>query len=200
MKVVVFSNIVPDKVNSLVGIENDDFIIAVDGAFDSLIKQKVRVNLVVGDLDSISDTKLLKKYDVLKLNKEKDDTDTKVAIKEAYKRSKTVILVGGIQGRRIEHFLANINLLDEHNNLMIVDQNSKIYLLEKGKHMINKNGYVSFFAYEDKTIITLEGFKYPLKNYELTKHDSLCISNEVIRLYGEIEISMGRVLVIESKK
>lgn len=198
MKVIVVANNAPSSIKSLIDIKDNDFIIAVDGGFDELIKQKIRIDLVIGDLDSITNNSKLKKYEVLKLNKEKDETDSFVAVDYAYTLSNNVFLLGGIQGNRIEHFLANLTLFKKFPNLMLLDNNSKVYTLEQGKHLLQKNGYISFFAYEE-SVITLTGFKYPLNKFKLNYFDPLCISNEVVNIYGEIEITSGIVLVVETK-
>ena len=199
MKVIVITNQVPPKIKDLIEINDEDYVIVVDGAFDSVLKQKIKIDLVVGDFDSVKNVKKLKKYKLHQLEKEKDETDTKVAIDLAYSMSQHVILIGGIQGNRIEHFLANLTIFKQYNNLLIIDNNSKIYLLSKGKHLIEKNNYISFFGYNE-AIISLENFKYPLKQYQLNNFDPLCISNEVNNIYGEVHIYSGQVIVIETKK
>ncbi|MDE5856335.1 MAG: hypothetical protein K2H06_04715, partial [Anaeroplasmataceae bacterium] len=59
--------------------------------------------------------------------------------------------------------------------------------------------FISFFALSD-TIISLEGFKYPLTNYYLKNTDSLTISNELLDERGIVTLKGGRVLVIQSKE
>ena len=199
MKVILIANNAPKNIKEIIDIEKDDFVIAIDGGFDLLLKQKIEIDLIIGDLDSIKNKNKLGKYEKLKLKSEKDETDTYVAVDYAYTLGNKVYLIGGIQGDRIEHFLANINLFNKFPELMILDNNSKIYLLDQGKHILRKNGYHSFFAY-DNSVISLDGFKYPLTKYELNKFDSLAISNEVVNLYGELTIHKGRVIVIESKR
>lgn len=197
MRVIVVASYAPSNIKEIINIKQTDFVIAVDGGFDILIKQKIKIDLVIGDMDSVKNKKKLTQYEKISLNVEKDFTDTYVAVEYAYTLSNKVYLIGGIQGNRIEHFIANTNMLNDFPELMILDNNSKIYLLGKGKHLINKGGQVSFFNFNDP-IITLEGFKYNLNEYKLNRFDSLCISNEVIKVYGEITILEGRVLVVET--
>lgn len=199
MTVYVVANYAPTNITEIINIKNNDFVIAVDGAFDYLIKQKVKIDLVIGDMDSVVNTKKLKEYEQMKMNPIKDLTDLKIAIDYAYTLSNKVIVIGGIQGERIEHFLANLMIFNEYPNLFFIDENSKIYLLDQGKHLINKNGFVSFFASKE-SVITLEGFKYPLNEYQLKVYDPIGISNEVENIYGEITVLSGKVLVIETNK
>lgn len=198
MRVLVITNYAPKNINKLLTIKPNDYVIIVDGALDNLNK-KIKVDLVVGDFDSIKNKNRLRKYQTIKLPKEKDITDTYQAISHAYSISNDVILIGGIKGPRIEHFIANLMLLDKFKNLVIIDENSKISLLENGNHIITKGGYINFFAKED-SVISLGGFKYSLNNYHLKRFDQLAISNEIEGAYGEVKIKSGEVIVIETKE
>ena len=105
------------------------------------------------------------------------------------------IEVYGCISGRIDHFLANLNLISKYNFSMR-DDNHIIYLLSKGKHLINNyKKYVSFFAFEDVYGFTLRGFKFNLDSYYLSTNDSLCVSNEGS---GQIEFTKGKLLVIMS--
>lgn len=198
MRVLVFSSEVP-TVNEVVNIKEDDYVIAVDGAFDQLLKQKIKIDLVIGDMDSVINKKRLKEYEQIVLNPKKDDSDTRVAIKHAYSISNNVLLIGGIKGQRIEHFIANLYILNEYNNLIIIDENSKIHLVKEGKHLISKGKYINIYAFPE-CVITLKGFVYELNNYHLKQYDSLILSNEVDKIYGEVIIEKGKAIIIETKK
>lgn len=199
MRVLVITNYAPKKISNIITIKSDDYIIAVDGALNTLNKRKIKVDLAIGDFDSLKNKKKTNDYQKIILKKEKDTTDTYEAIKYAYTLSNDVILIGGIQGPRIEHFIANLTLLDQYNNLVIIDQNSKISLLKLGNHIVTKGGFINFFAKED-SVISLMGFKYPLTNYHLKRFDPLAISNEIIGAYGEVKIIKGEVIIIETKE
>jgi len=200
MKTIVITNYAPDNIRDIITIDDNDLVIAVDGALSQVLKQKIKVDLVIGDFDSLTTKSLLKGLNRIQLNKEKDETDTFVAVKKAYEMTRNeVFLIGGIKGDRIEHFIANILMLNEFPKLTIMDENSMIYLLETGKHLISKASYISFFGFSEAKI-TLERFKYNLKDYHLKQYDPLCISNETIKSYGEITIKEGRVLVVKTTK
>ena len=177
---------------------NNSFVIAVDQALEILINCGIRVDLAVGDFDSLKNQTLLKNVNHLKFNSKKDFTDTYLALKEASKYSNNLRMIGGVSGNRIEHFVANLNLFDEFKNLEIITNKNRIFVIKKGRYELAYNGYISFFNYKNANI-SLEGFKYPLLNYELKKYDSLCISNEIIN-NGEIIVNKGKVLVILSQK
>ncbi|WP_026391227.1 thiamine diphosphokinase [Haploplasma modicum] len=199
MRVVVFAGTITAKLNKIITLKDSDYVIAVDLAFDYLLDNNIKVDLVVGDFDSLINKELLKDFKTLKLDPIKDETDTYIAIKEAFKISDEVILIGGIKGPRIEHFIANLYLLDKYPSLVIIDEDSKISLIDKGENIITSKGYISLFAHSNSRI-TLKGFKYPLDKYNLSKYDPLCISNELTGSVGLIEIDKGSCFLIETKK
>lgn len=199
MRVVVFAGTITAKLNKIITLKESDYVIAVDLAFDYLLENNIKVDLVVGDFDSLINKELLKDFKTLKLDPIKDETDTYIAIKEAFKISDEVILIGGIKGPRIEHFIANLYLLDKYPSLVIIDEDSKISLIDKGENIITSKGYISLFAHSN-SMITLKGFKYPLDKYNLSKYDPLCISNELTESIGVIEIDKGSCFLIETKK
>jgi len=198
MRVLVFSSEVP-IINEVINVKEDDFIIAVDGAFDQLLKQKINIDLVIGDMDSVINKKRLKDYEKIVLNPKKDESDTRFAVRHAYTLSNNVLLIGGIKGDRIEHFIANLYILNEFNNLIIIDENSKIHLVKEGKHLISKGKYINIYAFPE-CVISLKGFIYELNNYHLKQYDSLILSNEVKNIYGEVIIEDGKAIIIETKK
>lgn len=199
MRVLVYTGVFLKNVRELVKVNETDYVIATDGAFDQLLKEKIKIDLVVGDMDSVKNVKKLKNFEQIKLNVRKDNTDTKKALEKAFEISSNVILIGGIQGPRIEHFIGNLYLFKKFPKLIMVDNNSKIYLTKPGIYRVEKGRYINIFSYP-KCILTLTGFEYNLNEYHLELYDSLIISNEVNKLYGEIEILEGNAIVIETKK
>ncbi|MCM1197164.1 MAG: thiamine diphosphokinase, partial [Roseburia sp.] len=172
-----------------------------EGAYTAL-KNGIKVNMAIGDFDSIDQEKL--RYiasltQVMKLPEKKNDTDTGAALKLC-KDASRIIILGGIQGKRIEHFIANLMLMETHKHVEMLDNNSHMYIMDSS-FSIKKTQYkfISFFALSD-TIISLEGFKYPLTNYYLKNTDPLTISNELLDERGIVTLKGGRVLVIQSKE
>lgn len=180
----------------------DKYVIGVDEGTYTALKNGIKVDIAVGDFDSIDQEKL--KYiesltQVMKLPEKKNDTDTGAALKLC-KDASRIIILGGIQGKRIEHFIANLMLMETHKNVEMLDNNSHMYIMDSS-FSIKKTQYkfISFFALSD-TIISLDGFKYPLTNYYLKNTDSLTISNELLDERGIVTLKGGSVLVIQSKE
>lgn len=171
------------------------YVIAVDKGVQHCIDNNIDINLAIGDFDSYDESKVKAKKIVL--NPVKDETDMYVAINEAIKMQPEKIYVYGASNGRLDHYLANINMLGMYD-IELIDSVNRVYVTGKS-FTTSTSKYISFFKFDGNPIITLKGFKYPLEGYELKNKDNLCVSNEVIRK-GEVEITNGRVLVIESKK
>lgn len=182
-------------------IEDDDFIIGADQGAFILASNGYKFDLALGDYDSVNDDEMLliKKYaaEVKTYPSRKDDTDSYLAVKEAlYRGYQEIEIIGGIGGR-LDHTLANINLL-KLGNITMSTNNEVVYLLDPGKYDVENNfKYISFFALEDVSNLTLVGFKYELEDIQLDTNDPLCISNEG---QGSISFSEGLILVIHQNE
>lgn len=180
--------------------EADEFIVGVDSGLEYLLINQVAIDLAIGDFDSIDPIYLneieAKSKQVIRLESEKSMTDLAFAVDYIYNHLdySAMEIYGGIGGR-IDHLLANLNLMKRYD-LSFQDDKHHIYVLKKGVHPIeNYHRYISFFALEDCYNLSLKDFKFELNNYVLSTSDSLCVSNEGS---GVLEFSKGRLLVIES--
>jgi thiamine pyrophosphokinase len=187
--------------------EKDATLIGVDrGAFKA-VEAGLTLDLAYGDFDSVTEKEmaLIQKGSkkIKKLNPIKDITDTYGAYLEAGKADKIVIL-GGIQGFRVEHFLALLNIVKKDPRVEIMDASSSIKHLVAKKEpysVSSKDGfYFSFFSIGEATL-SLQNFFYPLENYVLKEGDSLCVSNRLAMLtsIGQISLSKGDLLMISSR-
>ena len=201
MNVIVLTYPTPKDVLALVDIKKDDVIIAVDQAIEHIDLKVIKPHVVLGDFDSIKDENILKDFKIKRLNPIKDLTDTHDAILYAQSlKPNQIYLIGGMDGgKRIEHFYAHTLLFDIEPHLIWKNEHTDIRRYDEGSYKINRDGYVSIFAYPYAKI-SLKGFKYPLIDYELKQFDPLCISNEVTDVEGWIDIHKGSVLVYQSKK
>ena len=176
---------------------SDDYIIGVEKGALQCLEKNIKMDLAVGDFDSIEDYHILEeKTKVIKLPKEKDMTDLAYAISKGKGK---VFILGGIQGRRIEHFYSNILLMKKNPSIEMIDQFSHIFTIDEGEYYFPYDDYkfVSFFSLSSESVISLKGFKYDLEKYTLVNDDNLCISNEIYD--GLVKVHSGRVLVIKSR-
>ena len=94
-----------------------DIIIAVDKGLETIDYLKLEPQYILGDFDSVN-TKILEKYKpqnikIIKLNPEKDLTDTHSAIDLALEIKSTEITILGAIGTRLDHTMANIHILKQ---------------------------------------------------------------------------------------
>ncbi|MGM9969340.1 MAG: thiamine diphosphokinase [Anaeroplasma sp.] len=176
-------------------------IIGVDrGAYNAFVNN-IKLDIAIGDFDSVSNEMLdkIKKNSkkTIFLNPIKDKTDTGQAI-DLCKESKSIYILGGITGKRIEHFIANIIELINDERIIMIDDNSLIETKRTSFIPRNDYKYVSFFSLTNESLINLKGFKYNLDNYTLSYNNTLCISNEKTN-NSKVELLNGRLLVIYSK-
>lgn len=178
------------------------YCIGIDEGAFLAFQEGIPLNLAIGDFDSISISKKkqLETYtSVIQLEPKKDNTDTKEALSYCKDATKITIL-GGIQGKRIEHYMANLIELKNDERIELLDDHSHIFSISKSTSIPKKNyHYLSFFAIEETKDICLENFAYPLLNYHLSTTDALTISNEWTSEIGKITFKEGRLLVICSK-
>lgn len=176
-----------------------DFNIAVESAALFLHEKNYPVDLIVGDFDS-SDLKEIKAtfphtpvqvHDAMK-----DETDTMLAVQAALKKNPSIIYLYTNAGVRLDHSLVNLRLLNVGPVVLINDW-IKAYTLKPGTHIIQaEHPFVSVFAAPRVEGLSLEGFKYPLKDATLEYGDTIGISNEG---QGTVRFTSGRLLVIESR-
>lgn len=183
--------------------ENGDFIIAADGGYIYLENEGIKPDIIIGDFDSSG--KIPDGENVIKLNPVKDITDMYAAVKEGLDRGYTEFHLYGACGGRIDHTLANIQLVaslaQKNIKAYIHDGNTIITALTNGSLSFNSGykGYVSVFSHSDKCEgLTIKGLKYTLENAELTNSFSLGVSNEFIGIESEIIVNNGTAIIVYS--
>lgn len=197
-RVYVITYPTPFNVKNLVDLNDEDVVIAVDQALLYCVRQGIKVDLAVGDFDSLENKTLLLNVTHETLPVEKDETDTFYALKKAYEISNHVTLVGGACGSRIEHVYVHLMLCHHFKSLKIRTEFSLIHRIENN-HTINSKGFINIFPYPE-AVISLTGFKYPLEHYHMKPFDTLGISNVLLQSSGEIIMHSGSILLIETKE
>ena len=198
MKAILFcgQNIDLNKYNL-----KDSYLIGVDNGALILANNKIEMDFALGDFDTAKEENLnlIMKYSkkIKKLNPIKDDTDTFDALDIVYGKYDEILVLGGIQGKRVEHLISNIYALKKYKGLKLIDDYSLIEIIDKDKEFKkDEYKYISFFSLKD-SIVSLKGFKYNLDNYNLKVFDPICISNEIVDDIAYLTLD-GEVLCIKS--
>lgn len=178
----------------------DDFIIAADGGAAFARKIGAEIDVAIGDFDTLSSEKI-STGEIIKLNFEKDYTDSFEALFLAKKRGFTEAVMFGGTGSRMDHSLANIFLLKKARDigveLSLCDENNIIYLTESEITIKKREGYhLSVVQLTDVTGLSLSGLYYPLNDKSLALGDMLGISNEFTADFACVCVKSGAVLVM----
>lgn len=186
-----------------------DLIIAVDGGVSHCSTLGVEADIIIGDMDSLSQEyqsflSILSQQNpekVIRLSPEKDDTDMLAALKYGLQRGYRIFHLHAAAGGRLDHTLGNIQCLLYLKNRgafgCIYDAETQIFLIQNEEICFppGQTGRVSLFALgEEARGVTLEGLKYPLTDHILTNDFPLGISNEFLSREARIRVESGTLL------
>lgn len=195
-----------------------DSVVCADSGLDAAKKLGLNTSFLMGDFDSVKEETLSEFMETEVLNsgtryiqypKEKDYTDMHLVLDWAVSQNPSEIVILGATGGRLDHFIANVNILmlPLKNNIpaYIVDKYNKLCLID-GEYQIKRNNlwgkYISICPLTEKVIgVCLKGFKYPLVNETLEIGGSRTVSNEISSEADEaiISLTQGVLIVIESR-
>ena len=190
--------------------ENYDYIICADGGANHTYNMKIKPNFIIGDLDSVKEeVRIYYKNSDVKFEKfpaKKNETDTELCIYLAQKLNATNIDFLGALGGRIDHMIANINLLYyvKMQGIIprIISDNEEIYIVDNDEVEIygKKGDVISVIPINgDAKYVTLSNLEYPLENYNMKFYLPLGISNVMIENKCKIKVDEGSLLVIKNK-
>jgi len=191
--------------------ENEEVVwAAVDRGVYRLLKIGITPTVAFGDYDSVTEDELAwmrqQTNELHIFPREKDQTDLEIAISWALEQKPKLIRIFGATGGRLDHGLANIQMLLKglaaEIEMCIVDNKNEITVKKVGTHIIEENEnfpYVSFVPVTETVEgITLRGFKYSLTNKTIEWGSTLCISNELIVEKGNFSFTSGILMMIRS--
>ena len=196
-----------------IAVGEEDFVIAVDGGLGYCGVLEVEPDLLIGDFDSVSEeeekaVRLLEQEipdRVIRLAREKDDTDMLAALKEGLARGYRQFHIYAGTGGRFDHTLANIQCL-----LYLKKRDAVGYLIDGTGMMLvicgeavhfrkNLEGTLSLFSLGEKANgVTISGMKYELENAVLRNDFPIGISNEFIGEEAMISVEEGELVCMIS--
>ena len=178
-----------------------DLVIAADGGYDSLKKNGIRCDLLIGDLDSIQDVP--SGMEILRHPVKKDETDMHLAFLEGKRRGYADFCIYGGTGGREDNTFANYSLL-----LYIKEAGCRATLYgKKNITTVIKNEEASFdgevglhfsaFALGGCAVgVTIRGLEYECENITLTPEFPLAVSNRFIGKTASVKVDTGALLVM----
>lgn len=179
----------------------DDLVIAADGGYKTATDAGLTPSVVIGDFDSSAEPSDTAAH-IIKLSRDKNDTDMLAAVKLGLRRGYRTFVIYGGTGGRLDHTAANfatlayLNAFDARGYL--IDRESVATVITDGKMTLPRGarGTVSVFAYGgDASGVSLKNLSYELDNADLTPNYPLGVSNATTDKPAQISVKHGTLLV-----
>ena len=178
-----------------------DLLIAADRGYATLFELGLAPHVVIGDFDSLGHVP--EHPNLMKLPCEKDDTDMGFALSYGLKLGYTRFLLLGGLGGRLDHTMANLQLLNTLSNRgaigILAGEGQAATVITNSSFSFSSDcsGYCSVYCVSGQAHgITLEGLKYPLQDASLTGDYPLGTSNEFLGIPARISVREGSLLLI----
>lgn len=181
-----------------------EMLIAADGGAEELRRRNLLPDVIIGDLDSISDESIeyfqSKGVKIQVYPHEKDETDLELAINYALKYGATEIEILNWQGERIDMIIAMIGLMSKYENITAVADNCEIGLLSTGEHSLKaiRDEIWSFIPLCEADF-SISGFKYSFDG-KMSITSPIGVSNEALENNVKVNVRSGKVVYIRWKK
>lgn len=193
-------------------LQSTGFIIGVDGGAALATAENIRLDVALGDFDSIDETefKMIKKNaeQIYTFPSEKDDTDAELALVYVLENIQAEnIYIYNWNGGRLDHLHSILMLALQKrfepliSKLHFVDIDNLISYYVPGDYRLFKNKsmqYVSLILLTEVAGLTFQEVKYPVK--DLDYHDPRAlISNEFLDTEAFLSFTKGIIAVIQSR-
>jgi thiamine pyrophosphokinase len=189
--------------------DDPGFVIAVDGGIGHLEGFSVRPVIHIGDMDSSAPDSKVPVTDTIVFPAIKDRSDFFLALEFVHKNNVKDVLVFAASGGRYDHFISNyetaVDFASRGMKIIFSGEYEDIFFLP----CITPEGYefdfpegstVSVFSGTDECHgVTLDGFKYGLKNEVLSRNIPLGLSNLTAGESQKINFENGVIVVIFNK-
>lgn len=183
-----------------------DLVICADGGVRVVRTAGVTPHVVIGDLDSADPAMLAwarrRGVRFITYPREKDKTDTELAVEHALQVGAEDIDLHAVLGGRVDHALANIGLLiyvaGRGRRARILAGRAELFLADMQSFIPGGvRDLVSLIPLSDAVAgVTTQGLKYPLDDSLLRITSTLGISNEIVSLPASVRVRRGWLLVV----
>ncbi len=183
----------------------EDLRIAADSGLRAADALSERVDVLVGDFDSLGEPPVRDGTEIVRVPAEKDLTDTQLALEIAVSRgADEIILIAGLSGR-LDHTLSTLSILEDMQarglHGYITDGQNRVHFLRSSSLLIARSSYryLSLIA-ADPVVrgVSIEGCKYPLSRATLRRRLQYAVSNEITGNAALVSCRKGGLYIIES--
>ncbi|HKJ55893.1 MAG TPA: thiamine diphosphokinase [Nitriliruptoraceae bacterium] len=185
---------------------HDVIVIAADQGWSLAQRLDLDVDVLVGDLDSVSDDVLRIAeglgVDIRRHPADKDATDLDLALQLAHERGAVHVLVCDGGGDRGDHALANLLTTAGWAGRMtatLTTTTTTVTMVTRGREIHGEVGSpVSLLpVFGPVRQITTTGLSWPLSDELLSPGSSRGVSNELIAPTAHISVGSGTLLVVQ---
>ncbi len=185
-------------------------VIAADSGYDAAMAAGLDVDVLVGDLDSLSPAAAEHAAShgvvVAQHPADKDNTDLDLALRSAVGRGAMVIDLYGGEGGRLDHLLGGALLLTSD---AFPGTRIRWHVAGGTVHVVrpyvsaaihgSPGDIVSILAPHGARGVTATGLRWSLEDADLASGSSLGISNEVVSPLCSVSVGEGTLLVIHTR-
>ena len=184
---------------------NHDFVIAVDGGLHHLLSLGLYPDLLIGDLDSISEDELKtcqdQQVEILRYKPEKDESDLELALREANKRNFGKFTIACATGGRLAHAFSYIALLFhpslEGSEVSIQGEKPRVFVVDSEIALGAAPGDIfSLFPWGEPALgVNTVGLAYPLTYETLLPYETRGLSNVCLANQASVSLQQGQLLL-----
>lgn len=196
--------------------EKSDLLICADGGANLAISSGIIPDILVGDLDSITQKNLAKCQEnnvkIKKFSSQKDQTDLELAMEyahtylESYGSSNDEIFLYGAGGKRLDHLQGNIALMLgfalKGRKIRMIDKTYDAWIMLPSEEIVTGSvgQEISLIALSEETRVSSQGLFYQLDNLSLLQSATRGISNVFTEEDVQLKVHKGNLLVVLVKE
>ncbi len=190
--------------------ERWDVVVAADSGLDHAVALGLTVDLVVGDLDSVSAAALaaarVAGATVEAHPADKDATDLALALDAAIRRGAGELVVVGLGGGRPDHELANLLLLASPAFAAVeVEARTAagrfVVVRSRRRRLTGRPGELVTLlpVHGPARGVRTEGLRWPLRGEDLPEATTRGVSNELVASEATVVVAEGAVLAVQPR-
>lgn len=177
-----------------------DILIAANGGANHIAEMGLKPHVIIGDMDSLADDLWPADRDIRRITfqKDKDRSDTELAIEWAFNEGATHLLLISAWGGRIDHTLANSALLLRYpGRITLWDNGYTAVALSDGQRVelnAHPQAITSIIPFTEGSRITTRGLKFTLNDQTLD-YATHGLSNVVVDKASSVYVNAGLIIL-----
>lgn len=196
----------PELAGEILREHQDALILCVDAGYLSAKQYHIRCDLLLGDFDSPGMESFPGDVPYRRFPKEKDYTDSTIAIMEGLEQGCREFYIYGALGGRMDHTFANIHMLgylkDNGADGHLIDETTRMCVIENSEIQLPRREGWRFSIFPmgtEQVSVTETQVQYPLDHYPLKSCLPIGVSNEFSDSDALISVQGGKLLIMETK-